>query len=377
MTVGVEEEFLLLDTATGLPVPLAGKVRTAAGLRCRPEWGEGEVQTELLQAQLEVATPVCTALDEVAGHLNRMRRLVAEAAGDFGCRPGCCGTPPIHGQDPIPVTRTERYRAMTEQAQLLVAEQLICGMHIHVGVPDRERAVEVLNRVRVWLPTLVAMAANSPFWAGSDSGYASWRTVVFGRWAVSGPPPRFASLADHDRRIQDLVSGDLIMDTGQIYWQARLSERYPTIEVRCMDVQLRAEDAARFAGLVRALVDTALRETEAGLPVPECPPELLQAANWHAARYGLSGGLLSPYHGTLVRAEAAVGGLLSHVAQALAEAGDREQVTGLAEELLEQGTAADRQREAFAREGLLGVVGLVTAGMTAGPAAGPTAGTTD
>ncbi|MEV8533639.1 glutamate--cysteine ligase [Streptomyces sp. NPDC051211] len=365
MTVGVEEEFVLLDAATGLPVPLAEKVRAVAGLRCRPERGEGEVQSELLQVQLEIATPVCTSIEEVSRHLGRMRHLVAEAAGAFGCRPAACGTPPLKGPGPVPVTRGTRYRAMTEQAPQLVAEQLINGMHIHVGVPDRARGVAVLNRVRVWLPTLVAMAANSPFWCGDDTGFASWRTVVFGRWPVSGPPPRFAGLEDYDRRLRALVDGEVMLDIGQAYWQARLSERYPTIEVRCMDVQLGVEEAAWFAGLVRALVGTALRESEAGLPVPDCAPELLQAANWHAARHGLTGALLAPGGSTLVSAEAAVGGLLSHVAPALVAAGDRKGVTRLAEELLRRGTAADRQRQAYAQGGMRGVVDLVTGGAAA------------
>ncbi|MFD0381954.1 glutamate-cysteine ligase family protein [Streptomyces stramineus] len=141
-------------------------------------------------------------------------------------------------------------------------------MHVHAAVPDRSAGVAVLNRIRLWLPVLVAMAGNSPLWRGEDTGFASWRTVIFGRWPVAGPPPAFADGPDYDRRVADLVSSGAIADTGQIYWQARLSEHYPTIEVRCFDVQLTVEDAVMFAGIVRALVATALREEDAGLPVP-------------------------------------------------------------------------------------------------------------
>ncbi|MFG2292124.1 glutamate--cysteine ligase [Streptomyces sp. NPDC048603] len=357
VTVGVEEEFLLLDAATGLPVPLADRVRAAAGLRSAPD--EGEVQPELLQAQVEIATPVCGSPAEVARHLRRLRGAVAGAAADFACRLVASGTPPLKAADPVPVTDTRRYRGLRAQAPQLVAEQLINGMHVHVAVPDRACGVSVLNRVRVWLPTLVAMAANSPLWDGSDTGFASWRTVVFGRWPVSGPPPRFADLADHEARVRALLAGEVVLDRGQIYWQARLSERYPTVEVRCMDVQLRASDAALFAGLVRALVGTALRESEAGLPVPDCPPEMLQAANWHAARHGLGGGLLTPC-GTLVSAEAAVRGLVSHVSPLLVESGDRREVCALAERLLREGTAAARQRRAFGSGGSRAVLDLIT-----------------
>ncbi|MET7359898.1 glutamate--cysteine ligase [Streptomyces sp. NPDC005562] len=348
ITIGVEEEYLLLDPDTCLPVPVGERVRAAAGLG--PIAEDGEVQPELLQAQVEVATPVCTDLDEVGGHLLRLRHAVGTAAEKFGCRIAACGVAPFRAASPVPVTRVARYLALRTHAPQLVDENLVNGMHVHAAVPDKETGVEVLNRIRVWLPVLVAMSANSPLWDGNDTGFASWRTVVFGRWPVSGPPPHFASLDDHDSRVRSLLDTGSITDVGQLYWQARLSERYPTIEVRCADVQLRADAAVMFAGLVRALTATALREQKAGTPAPRCPPELLQAANWHAARHGLSGLLIDPT-GRARRAGDVLCMLLDHLAPALQEAGDTREVTALVHRLLQEGTPADRQRRALAEGG--------------------------
>ncbi|MFE5187997.1 glutamate--cysteine ligase [Streptomyces sp. NPDC056628] len=355
-TIGVEEEYLLLDPVTGLPVPASDKVRAAAGLA--PSVGDEEVQSELLQAQVEVATPVCETLEEAGGHLLRLRLAVGAAAERHGCRLAPCGTSPLRHGRPVAVTDKARYRAMRSQAPQLVAEQLVNGMHVHVAVPGREEGVQVMNRLLVWLPTLTAMAANSPLWDGRDTGFASWRTVVFSRWPVSGMPPYFADVADYDRRVQRLLKSGLIADIGQLYWVVRLSARYPTIEVRCLDVQLRPDDAVMFAGLVRAVVRTELESVEAGAPAPDVAPELLRAALWHASRHGLSGTLVDP-HGESRRAGDVLYQLLRHVSPALEEAGDTRLVSGLVHRLLQDGTGADRQRAALAEGGLRAVTQLI------------------
>ncbi|WP_175407402.1 glutamate--cysteine ligase [Streptomyces sp. TRM64462] len=357
ITVGVEEEYLLVDPVTCLPVPLADDVRAAAGLG--PFVDAKEVQSELLQAQIEVATPVCSDLDEVGGHLLRLRHALGTAAEKNGCRIVATGTAPYRDSTPVPVTEKARYLAMRSQAPQLVAEQLVNGMHVHVGVPDPATAVAVMNRIRPWLPVLVAMSANSPLWDGHDTGFASWRTVIFGRWPVSGPPPEFAGIEDHDSRIRTLLDSGAISDTGQIYWQARLSDHYPTLEVRCMDVQLRADTAVMFAGIVRAMVATALRAEETGAPPPPaCPPEQLLAANWYAARHGLSDLLMDP-EGRCRRAGDVLCLLLDSVAPGLEETGDAREVTSLVHRLLQQGTPADQQRRALAEGGVAALAHLL------------------
>lgn len=362
ITIGVEEEYLLVDPVTGIPVPRIEEVRAAAGLD--PATDAAELQTELLQAQIEVATPVCSDLGEVGGHLLRLRHALGSAAEKIGCRVAATATAPVKDAVPVPVTRSTRYLKMQTYAPRLVDEQLINGMHVHVGVPDRAMGVEVLNRVRVWLPTLLAMSANSPLWEGHDTGFASWRTLVFGRWPVTGPTPVFDGVADYERRMEALLESGTITDAGQLYWQARLSETYPTVEIRCTDVQLRADDAVMFAGLIRALVATAIQEAKAGAPVPECSQEILQAATWQAARHGMSGPLVDP-QGRRRSAGDVLYMLMQHIGPALEEAGDTREVASLVHRLLQDGTAADRQRRALAAGGMRALIDLITTQSTA------------
>ncbi len=185
LTIGVEEEYLLLDRDSCLPVPRSAQVRAVAD-RLRSV-AEEEVEPELLQAQVEVGTPICESLTEVSANLIRLREAVGTAAAKAGCRMAACGAAPARASTPVPVTAKERYQAMSQDAPQLVDEQLINGMHVHVGIPDRDSGVGVLNRLRPWLPVLVALGANSPLWDGGDTGFASWRTLVFDRWPASGP----------------------------------------------------------------------------------------------------------------------------------------------------------------------------------------------
>jgi carboxylate-amine ligase len=356
VTIGVEEEYLLLDVNSGLPVPKSLKVRAAA--RLEPTVTEDEVSPELLQAQVEVATPICSGLDEIGDNLVRLRKAVSAAAADAGCRAVSFGAAALRGIQPIAVTSKARYLAMSSDAAQLVDEQLINGMHVHVAIPDRESGVTVLNRIRPWLPVLVALGANSPLWDGRDTGFSSWRTVIFGRWPVSGPPPQFAGAADYRRRTRALVETAAIRDLGQLYWLARLSETYPTIEVRALDVQLRAEDAVTLAGVVRALVVHALSEDWHTAALPDQPPEMPAAATWMAARYGLEGELVDPATGRAQPAARVAAALIELLTPALEQAGDLERVTLGVQRLIRNGSPAERQRRAFQDGGLAAVMDL-------------------
>jgi carboxylate-amine ligase len=259
----------------------------------------------------------------------------------------------------VPVTAKARYRTMSGDAPQLVDEQLINGMHVHVAIPDRDTGVGVLNRIRPWLPVLVALGANSPLWEGGDTGFASWRTVVFDRWPVSGPPPAFVDDADYRARTQALLDLGVIRDRGQLYWQARLSERYPTIEIRALDVQLEVQDAVTLAGIVRALVVQALRAHRSGAPVDPVPGELLAAMTWHAARHGLDRELADPLTGRRHPSRETVARLMEHLAHALTECGDLERVMSGVGQLLRRGNGAQRQRTAFADGGLEAATRLI------------------
>ncbi|MEV6206210.1 glutamate--cysteine ligase [Kitasatospora sp. NPDC051914] len=357
LTIGVEEEYLLVSPATGVPVARAAQVLAAAGLH--PAVEHGEVQRELLQAQLEVATPVCRGLDELGGHLLRLRHCLSDAAEACGCRLAACGSAPFTDRLPVPVTPSVRYRRMRRDAPALTDEQLINGMHVHVGVPGRTEGVAVLNGLRPWLPVLTALSANSPLWRGRDTGFASWRTVVFGRWPVSGVPPSFADAADYDRRLHHLIATGLVRDTAQVYWQARLSERYPTVEVRAMDVQMRADEAVLLAALVRALAARILAPDRPAA-LPPAPPELLQTAAWYAARHGIAERLPDPATGTLGPAADAAGALLAAVGPELRASGDLERIDEALHRLLAGGNGAVRQRRRLRQTGRKGLVRMIT-----------------
>jgi carboxylate-amine ligase len=248
---------------------------------------------------------------------------------------------------------------MLRQAPALVEEQLINGMHVHVGIPDRSTGVRVLAGVRAWLPVVLALSANSPFWRGRDSGFASFRAVHFARWPVEGPTPVFASAEDYEARADVLLATGSVRDRGQLYWHARLSEHVPTVEIRACDVQLDPGSAVVLAGLLRGLAATALASPPPP-PADQAPVEVLRAATWAAARYGLDGDLVDPLSGRARAAKDVVGLLLDHVGPALDDAGDRDRVEAHVAEVLAGGNGATRQRSALRENGVEGLLELVT-----------------
>lgn len=359
MTLGVEEEYLLVDD-DGVPTARSSRVLAVAGRL--PQARDADLQHELLEVQVEVATPVCTTLAEVGDSLAALRAALTRAARSAGCRLAAVATAPLAPDDDgeVPVTDKPRYRRMLRQAPALVEEQLINGMHVHVGISDPEQGVRIVAGIRPWLPVVLALSANSPLWRGRDSGFASFRAVHFARWPVEGPPPVFADAADYERRAQALLGTGAVTDRGQLYWHARLSEQHPTVEVRVADVQLDVRSAVLLAGLVRGLALTASRE-----PAPpaaeQVPVELLRAATWGAARHGLDGRLVDPRTGRPEPAADVVHALLDHVRPALGELGDRDLVEDCTARVLAEGTGATRQRAAVAAGGLDGLLDLVAA----------------
>ena len=341
-TLGVEEEFLLVDARTGEPVPRSAEVVETA----RRRFGV-ELDVELAKAQVETRTPICHDLADVRRQLHGLRLVTAESAQALGLRLLAVGTPPVGG--PYVATGEEdRYRHLTEDYRRLAAEQSICGCHVHVAVPDPETAVLVCNHVRPWLPVLAALSANSPFAHGVDTGYASWRTVVWSRWPSAGPPPYFESLAHYESTCDMLLAAGAARDRRMIYWDVRPSAHLPTVEVRVADVAATVDEAVLSAALVRALVSTALADLRRGLPAAPVPTEVLRAAQWRAARDGITGLSLDVRTGRLVPARLLLDRLLHRVHDQLAEA---DLVRELLSTLDAEGGGAERQRRAFARAG--------------------------
>ncbi|MEU8663691.1 carboxylate-amine ligase, partial [Actinoplanes philippinensis] len=317
LTVGVEEEFLLLDPATTANTPAAATVVAAldAGVR-------GQSRMEFRHSMIEMVTPVCTGLDEAAGHLLRHRRAAARAAESSGACLVAVGATPVAEPDRA-VTGDPRYRAIAGHYGRIVDDPAVCGCHVHVGVPDRELAVQVCNQLRPWLPVVQAMTVNSPVHAGADTGHASWRAMQLDRWPGLGPSPWLASAGDLDRTVSLAVASGMMLDDSLILWHARPSAAYPTVEVRVADVCPTAADAVLLAGLVRALVATAIDDIAAGRFAPPIPDHAVRAAHWNAAHQGLTHTLLDVRQERARPAWDLITDLVTTIGPALDRSGDR------------------------------------------------------
>jgi len=364
-SMGVEEELLLVEPGTGQPLAVAETaLRTVDDERpgsADEEAGES-LEFELQRQQLETSTKPCLGLSELGEELRRGRSLAAEAAGRAGARVTALATSPVRVEPQL--VRKGRYLQMADAFGLIAYEQLTCGCHVHVSVSSPDEGVAVLDRIRPWLPVLLALSANSPFWQGQDSAYASFRYQAWNRWPSAGPTDAFGSVEVYRRTVQQMVNTGTLLDTGMVYFDARLSEHYPTVEIRVADVCLYADDAALVAALARALVETEARHWRAGLPVPAQRVEVLRLATWRASRSGLDDVLLSPRTGQPEPAPVVANALLEHVRDALDEAGDFATAADLLGAVLARGNGAAFQRNAC-RDGSLASVIESTATITA------------
>ena len=342
-TFGAEEEFLLVDPRTGEPAPRNADVAAEAERR------GVELQLELSSCQVETTSSVVATSAELGEELSRLRRTAAQAAEAVGLRLLAAGLPPTTPHE-FPVTDTPRYRRIGAEYGMVAHEQGICGCHVHVQVPDRAAAVHVSNWLRPWLPSLLALSANSAVYRSADSGYASWRSVLWRRWPVAGPPPFFPSPDDYDRAVRMLIDSEVILDQKMIYWDVRPSENFPTIEVRVADVPATVAETVLLATLVRAAVMTAL---EAGEDEPgRLAPAALRAAYWKAAHDGLAGRTLDLIHGRgAVPAREQLGTLVHRVRPALESLGEYHRVVGELDRVAAQGNGAMRQLRAWRKRG--------------------------
>ncbi|WP_172582234.1 carboxylate--amine ligase/circularly permuted type 2 ATP-grasp protein [Subtercola boreus] len=363
LTLGAEEELHLIDLESGKLSARAPQLLS----RLPKENYSAEIQ----RTTVETNTAVTTTLGGLRQELLRLRGDLIGAAAEVGLGVAAVGTAPHSEFADFELTATGRYRRMQEQYRLLVDEQLICGTQIHVGVADRDMAVQIAQRVSRDIPILLALSASSPFLNGHDTGYASIRTTIWQRWPSAGATGYLASAAEYDEMLGDLISSGVIADAKMAYFDVRPSAHEPTLELRVCDACPIVDDAVLIAGLFRASVRAAELEIEDGRPPLGIRAPLHRAAMWQAARGGLSGHLLdSTEHPRPVPAAQAVRGLIKRLRPQLEELGDFDEVRRLAQATLARGNSADRQRAAFAERGsLTDVVELVVA-ETHGPAGG-------
>ncbi|WP_319432856.1 glutamate--cysteine ligase [Mycobacterium sp. RTGN5] len=340
-SVGVEEEFLLVDPSTGEPVGRNAEVAKNAAAR------GVDLQLELTTCQVETATEVAQTSSQLRQQITELRHVVAESAEKAGARLLAVGLPPTVPHS-FPITDNQRYRDIAKQFGMIAHEQGISGCHVHVEVPDRDAAIAVSNRLRPWLPLLLALTANSAIYRSADSGHASWRSVLWGRWPSAGPPPHFESAEHYDAIVAMQLATGVMLDDGMVYWDVRPSKKFPTVEVRVADIPATAAETVLHATLTRAAVMTALAAEQAGAPAPRIDDHVLRAAYWKAAHDGLDGQAIDVTEGwTTAPTSAVLGKWLELLQPALKELGDDEWVHSEVDRLLSDGNGAMRQRAAW------------------------------
>jgi glutamate---cysteine ligase / carboxylate-amine ligase len=344
-TLGAEEEFHLVDLKT--------RRLTARAPELLAELTEDYV-AELQRCVIETNTSVVDSLDELRDELGRRRQVLVQTAAELGMGVVAAGAVPLSVPAEMQVTKTERYRQMLADYQLLAREQLICGTQVHVGISDRNEAVAVAHRVGPYLPTLLAISASSPFASdGSDTGYSSMRTLVWQRWPTTGPAAPVESAEQYDELVNDLVASGVISDAGMVYFDARPASSAPTLELRVCDSCPSVDTVVLIAGLFRALVEREIEALRAGVPTTILSPVLGRAALWRAARSGLEGDLVDISIPAARRAAEVVTELVDSLRPQLEHSGDWEIVSELSREVLIAGTSSARQRRALRRRGRL------------------------
>lgn len=344
-TVGVEEELLVIDPETRTGSPRSQQVlKHWAEHHASP--GDEPLDHELFRHQIETRTPPVTNLADLRRELLSGRRAVAEAAEAVGLVTMASGTLPLPGGAPQ-ATRDDRYLDIVERYGEIARPGGTCGMHVHVRIDSDEEGVAVIDDLVAWLPVVLAISANSPFFHGRDTRYASWRSQVWAQWPTAGPTERFGSVERYHDVSRRLIASGAARDEGMLYFDARLSRDNPTVEIRISDVCTDPDDAVLIAAVVRGLVSRE-RPPQHAADRSSWRSEMLRAAQWRAARYGLSDRLLDPLTGDAAPAREVLDHLLTTIRPALEETGDTTLVEeGLARVLAESGST--RQRAAYER----------------------------
>lgn len=378
-TLGLEEELHVADAGSGRLLSRAPEVLDALGSpqSAAALAASGSAVSELTLSQVETVTGVAADVEDVLSRALSLRSHAAAAAAGSGLVLLASGTPPLGDALEQEVSRAERYERLRERAAGLVSEQLIAGMHLHLGLgaapvgpsrdADDEARVAVVDSLRPWLPTLLALGANSPYWLGRDTGFASYRQIHWQRWPVVGPPPRARDVQGWHAAVESLVRTGVVDDASYVYWDVRLSTRFPTVEVRVADVAPTLDDAALFVALVRGLAVRALDDHSAGREPLDPPQHALRAAMWRAARYGIEDGLVDPVAATVAPATDVLASIMRHAAPGLEQTGDAALARHGMERLLRDGNGAMRQRRAFSRVGWPGVLAVTSVDPAAEP----------
>jgi carboxylate-amine ligase len=341
-TLGVEEEYLLIDKETRAlviepPKSLIGECEEIVG---------NQVTSELLRSQIEVGTKVCQTVQEVRVDLARLRGVVIEVAARHGLAPIAASTHPFSHWTEQKQTEKERYEALTTEMQAAARRLVICGMHVHVGIDDDSLRIDLMNQMGYFLPHLLALSCSSPFWAGEDTGLNSYRLTIFDALPRTGLPERFQSFAEYKRHVDILINAGLIEDSTKIWWDLRPSNRFPTLETRIMDVCTRIDDAIALTAMLVCIMRMLYRLRRANQRWRIYTPMLIRENRWRAMRYSFDEGLIDFAKGKLVPFEELIDEVLHLVAEDAEALGCVEEIASV-RTILQRGTSAHRQRKTY------------------------------
>jgi carboxylate-amine ligase len=341
-TIGIEEEYLLVDLAT---LDLVSDPPASIMTECK-RLSHEQVAPELLRSQIEVGTRVCRTLSEARDDLARLRRIVIEVSRQEGLAPIAASTHPFGRWLEQMHTAVDRYSNLTIEMQAAARRLLICGMHVHVGIDDDELRIDLMNQMGYFLPHLLALSTSSPFWEGHDTGLKSYRLTIFDALPRTGIPERFASFAEYRRHVDILVNAGLLEDATKIWWDLRPSARYPTLETRIFDVCTSLEDAVSLAALTICILRMLYRLRRKNQRWRIYSTMLLNENRWRAMRYGFDDGLMDLAKGEVVPIPELLDELLELVAVDAEALGCRDQLAPI-KGILARGTSAHRQLGIF------------------------------
>jgi glutamate---cysteine ligase / carboxylate-amine ligase len=341
-TLGVEEELMIVDAET---LDLANAIE---GLLDDLEQtdAEGEVKPELMESVCEIATAPCADTAEAGRQLDRLRRTVTTAAERRGLAIGASGTHPFAMWEDQRIVSRPRYRELVAGLQWVARQELIFGIHVHVGVDDPDKAIHIANGMRVHLPILLALSANSPFWRADATGLASSRMPIFRAFPRVGIPPYYKDWSDYERRIGFMVDSGVIEDYTFLWYDVRPHPNFGTIEVRAMDAQTRVEHTLAIAALIQAMVKELSEHFEAGKQLGRYPYEMLDENKWLAARHGMEGELVDLPERRLVPAKELARRLYDRLREHAQDLGSIDELAGI-EDILQHGNGAQRQRVVY------------------------------
>lgn len=346
-TIGIEEEYQVIDPDSRELVSHKQRIVEAASEKL-----EEKVKAEMHQAVVEVGTKVCQNIVEAREELTYLRRHIAEIAENLGYSIGAAGTHPFSAWQKQLLTEHPRYDEIVYELQDAARSNLIFGLHVHVGIEDRQMALHIANSMRYFLPHLYALSANSPFWEGRNTGFKSFRSKVFDKFPRTGIPDYFESIAEYDNYVNLLVKTRCIDNAKKIWWDIRVHPFYPTIEIRICDIPLTVDETIAIAALIQALAAKLYKLRQGNMSFMNYKRALINENKWRASRYGLDGKLIDFGKETEVDTRDLIREMLEFVDDVVDPLESRSELE-LIPEILEQGTGADRQLKVFEDTGNL------------------------